>query len=146
MVLKFYNLCANLLGRSPAAQVCHLEWIRFANDNDSEGNAPQSLTYFPQTETNIESLVAGDQEEFVDVERDGEIHNKSEDKGNENVTTAKNELSKANKAVIERRQDVKNILKNRKDKEIGVKLSTESQLLPISRDDLDLKKAFIENR
>ena len=140
MVLKFYNLCANLLGRSPAAQACHLEWIRFANDYDSEGNASQSLTYFPPTETNIESLVAGDQEDFVDVERDGEIHNKTEDKGNENVTTAKNELSKANKVAVERRQDVKNILKNRKDKEISVKLSTESQLLPISRDDLDPKK------
>ena len=134
MVLKFYNLCANLLGRSPAAQACHLEWIRFVNDYDSEG------TYFPPTETNIESLVAGDQEDFVDVERDSEIHNKTEDKGNENVTTAKNELSKANKAAVERRQDVKNILKKRKDKEISVKLSTESQLLPISRDNLDLKK------
>ena len=72
-----------------------MEWIRLAKttDNGSEGNEPESPTYFPQTETNPESLVADDQEDLVDVERDNEIHNETEDKGNENVTTGKKELS-----------------------------------------------------
>ena len=82
------------------------------DNNESEGNELQSLTYFQQTETNPESLVADNQEDLVDVERDDEIHNESEDKGNENVTTGKNELSKVSKAATERKQDVKNILKN----------------------------------
>ena len=37
--------------------------------------------------------MADDQEDLVDVERDNEIHNETEDKGNENVTTGKKELS-----------------------------------------------------
>ena len=37
-------------------------------------------------------------------------------------------------------QDVKNMLKNRKDKNMAAKLSNESQLLQISRDDVDFKK------
>ena len=82
------------------------------DNNESEGNEPQSLTYFPQTETSPESLVADDQEDLVYVERDNEIQNETEDKGNENVTTGKNELSKVNKAAAEWRQDVKNMLKN----------------------------------
>ena len=110
------------------------------NDNESEGNEPQSLTYFPQTKTNPESLVLDDQEDLADVERDDEIHNETENKGNENVTTGKNEVSKVNKAATERRQDVKNMLKNRKDKKMDAKLSTESQLLQICRDDVDYKK------
>ena len=82
------------------------------NNNEPGGNEPQSPTYFLQTKANSESSVADDQEDLVDVERDDEIHNKTEDKGNENVTTGKNELSKVNKVAIERRQDVKNVLKN----------------------------------
>ena len=78
------------------------------------------------------------------MERDDEIHNKSGDKGNENVTTGKNELIKVNKAAAERRQDVKNMLKNRKDNKMAVKLSTESQLMQISRDDLDFKTKLLE--
>ena len=85
------------------------------DDNESEENEPQSPAYFPQTETNPEILVADDQEDLVDVKRDNEIHNETEDEGNENVTTGKNELSKVNKAATERRQDVKNMMKNRKD-------------------------------
>ena len=84
--------------------------------------------------------MADNQEDLVDVERDNEIHNETEDKRNENVTTRKDELSKVNKAATERRQDVKNMLKNRKDKKMAAKLSTKSQLLQISRDDLDFKK------
>ena len=84
--------------------------------------------------------MADDQEDSVDVERDYEIHNETEDKGNENVTTGKNELSKVNKPAIERRQNVKNMLENRKDKKMAVKRSTQSQLLQISCDDLDFKK------
>ena len=56
--------------------------------------------------------MADDQEDPVDVERDDEIPNGTEDKGNENVTTEKSELSKVNKEATERRQDVKNMLKN----------------------------------
>ena len=78
------------------------------------------------------------------MERDDEIHNKTGDKGNENVTTGKNEFIKVNKAAAERRQDVKNILKNRKDNKMAVKLSTESQLMQISRDDLDFKTKLLE--
>ena len=112
------------------------------NNNESGGNEPQSPTYFLQTKANPESSVADDQEDLVDVERDDEIHNETEDKGNENVTTGKNKLSKVNKVATERRQDVKNVLKNRKDKKVAAKLSTESQLLQISLDDLDFKKNF----
>ena len=72
------------------------------DDNELEGNELQSPTYFPQTETNFKNLVAGGQED-LDVERDNKILNETEDKGNENVTTGKNELSKVNKAVTERR-------------------------------------------
>ena len=86
-----------------------------------------------------------DQEDLADVERDDEIHNETENKGNENVTTGKNEVSKVNKAATERRQDVKNMLKNRKDKKMDAKLSTESQLLQISRDDVDCKKKKKKN-
>ena len=89
------------------------------DDNESEGNEPQSPTYFPQTETNPESLVADD-EDVVDVARDDEIHNETEVKGNENITSGKNELSKVNKAATEQRQDLKNIMKNRKDKKMAV--------------------------
>ena len=95
------------------------------NDNELEGNEPQSPTCFPQTETNPKSLAADDQEDFVDVERDDEIHNETEDKGHENVTTGKNESSKINKAATERRQEVKNMLRNRKYKKMAAKLSTE---------------------
>ena len=41
-------------------------------------------------------------------------------------------------------QDVKNMLKNRKDKKMAAKLSNESQLLQISRDDIDFKKKLLE--
>ena len=50
---------------------------------------------------NPESLVADDQDDLVDVERDNEIHNETEDKWNENVTTGKNQLSKLKKAATE---------------------------------------------
>ena len=99
------------------------------DDNESEGNEPQSPTHFPQNETNPESLVADDQEGLVDVERNGEIHNETEDKRNKNVTTEKNELSKVSKTETERRQDVKNILKYGKDKKMAAKLCTEIQFL-----------------
>ena len=72
------------------------------DDNESEGNELQSPTYFRQTETNFKNLLAGGQED-LDVERDNKILNETEDKGNENVTTGKNELSKVNKAVTKRR-------------------------------------------
>ena len=88
--------------------------------------------------------MADDQEDLVDVERDDKIHNETKDKGNENVRTGKSELSKVNKAATERRQDVKNMLKNRKDKEMAAKLGTESQLLQICRDDLDFNKKILE--
>ena len=68
--------------------------------------------------------------------------NETEDIGNENLTTGKKELSKVNKAATEQRQILKNMLKNGKDKEMAAKLSTESQLLQISRDDLDLLKSL----
>ena len=58
------------------------------------------------------------------------------------MTTGKNELSRVNKAATKRRKDVKNMLKHRKDKKMATKLSTESQLLQISRDDLDFNKNF----
>ena len=64
------------------------------DDNESEGNEPQSPTYFPQTETNPKGSVAEDQEDLVDVERDNEIHNETEDKGNENIIIGKNKLIK----------------------------------------------------
>ena len=68
--------------------------------------------------------------------------NETEDIGNENLTTGKKELSKVNKAATEQRQILKNMLKNGKDKEMAAKLSTESQLLQISRDDLDFLKSL----
>ena len=68
--------------------------------------------------------------------------NETEDIGNENLTTGKKELSKVNKAATEQRQILKNMLKNGKDKEMAAKLSTETQLLQISRDDLDLLKSL----
>ena len=83
--------------------------------------------------------MADGQEDLVDIERDDEIRNETEDKGNESVTTVKKELSKVNKAAAERRQDVKKMLKNGKDKKMAAKLSTKSQLMQISRDDLDFK-------
>ena len=39
---------------------------------------------------------------------------------------------------------MKNMLKNRKDKKMAAKLSTESQLLQISRGDLYFKKKLLE--
>ena len=99
------------------------------DNNESEGNEPQSPTHFPQNETNPESLVADDQEGLVDVEGNGEIHNETEDKRNKNVTTGKNELGKVSKTETERRQDVKNILKYGKDKKMAAKLCTEIQFL-----------------
>lgn len=68
--------------------------------------------------------------------------NETEDIGNENLTTGKKELSKVNKAATEQRQILKNMLKNGKDKEMAAKLSTESQLLQISGDDLDFLKSL----
>ena len=132
VVLTFYNLCANLWGGLSAATSLpfRVDTSGLNDDNESEG----------QTETNLESLVADNQEDPVDVERNDEIHNGSEDKGNENVTTGKNEHSKVNKAVTEWRQSVKNMLKNRRDKKMAPKFSTGSQLLQISRDNLDFKK------
>ena len=38
--------------------------------------------------------MAEDQEDLVDLERDNEIHNETEDKGNENITIGKNKLIK----------------------------------------------------
>ena len=38
--------------------------------------------------------MADGQEDLVDIERDDEIRNETEDKGNESVTTVKKELSK----------------------------------------------------
>ena len=132
VVLTFYNLCANLWGGLSAATSLPfgVDTSGLNDDNESEG----------QTETNLESLVADNQEDLFDVERNDEIHNGNEDKGNENVTTGKNELSKVNKAATEWRQSVKNMLKNRTDKKMAAKFSTGSQLLQISRDNLDFKK------
>ena len=99
-------------------------------------------TYFPQTEINQINparLVANNQDYLFDVERDNEIHNETESKWNINVTTGRSELSQVNKAATERRNDVKNMLKNRKDKKVAVKVSSESQLLQVSRDDFDFK-------
>lgn len=107
-----------------------MEWITSGqnDDNESEGNEMQSPTYFPQTETNPKRLVADDEEDLADVERDDETHSKTEDKGSEHVErTGKNELSKVNKAGTKRRQDVKNMLKNQKDKKMAAKLSTERE-------------------
>ena len=114
------------------------------NDNELEGNESQSPTYFPQTETNPKCLAADKQEDFVVVERDDEIHNETKDKGNENVTTGKNKLSKVNKAATERKPDVKNMLKNQKGKKIDANPSTKSKLLQISHDDLYFKKKILE--
>ena len=103
MVFTFYDLCANLWGGLPAVTSLPfgVDTSSQNDDNESEGNQPQSPTYFPQTETNLESLVADDQEDLADVEKDDEIHNETEDKGNENVKTGKNELRKVNKAATE---------------------------------------------
>ena len=68
--------------------------------------------------------------------------NETEDIGNENLTTGKKELSKVNKAATEQMQVLKNMLKIWKDKEMAAKLRTESQLLQISRDDLDFLKSL----
>ena len=127
VVFTFYDLCANLWRGSSAVTNLPFGVDKSGqNDgNETEGNEPQSATYFRQTETNLESLVADDQEDLADVERDDEIHNETKDKGNENVTTGKNELSKVNKAPTERRQDEKYV-ENQKNKEMAVKPSTES--------------------
>ena len=107
--MTFYDLCANLWGGSPGVTSLPfgVDTSGQNDENESEGNEPQSPTYFPQTETNPEILVANDQEDLADVERDDEIHDETEDKGNENVATGKNELTKINKVATERRKDVK---------------------------------------
>ena len=142
MFFTFYDRCANLWGGSPAVTSLPfgVDTSGQNDDNKSEGNELQSPAYFPQTKTNPETLVADDQEDLVDVERDDEIHNETEDNRNENVTTGKNELCKVNKAATALRQYVKNMLKNQKDRKMTTKLSTKSQLLQISHDDLDFKK------
>ena len=104
MVFTFYDLCPNLWRGSPA--VTNLPF-RVDTCGQNDGNESEGLT-----EINPESLVADDQEDPVDVERDDEIPNGTEDKGNDNVTTEKSELSKVNKEATERTQDVKNMLKN----------------------------------
>ena len=144
VVFTFYDHCANHWERSPVVTrlLFGVDTSGQNDDNESEENVPQSPTYFPQTEAYHESLVADDQEDLVDVKRDDEIHNETEDKGDENVTTGKNKPGKVNKVATERRQDVENILKNRKDKKLDVKLSTESQLLQICHDNIDFKKVF----
>ena len=78
VVFTFYDLCANLWGGLPAVTSLPFRVDTFGqnDDNESEGNEPQSPTYFPQTETNPESLVADDQEDLADVERDDEIKGK----------------------------------------------------------------------
>ena len=89
VVFTFYDLCANLWRGSPAVTNLPfgVDTCGQNDDNESEG----------LTETNPESLVADDQEDLVDVERDDEIPNRTEDKGNENVATEKSELSKVKK-------------------------------------------------
>ena len=78
VVFTFYDLCVNLWGGLPAVTSLPFRVDTFGqnDDNESEGNEPQSPTYFPQTENNPESLVADDQEDLVDVERDDEIKGK----------------------------------------------------------------------
>ena len=88
MVFTFYDLCANLWGGSPAITTLpfRVDTSGQNDDNESEGNKPQSPIYFPQN-------------------RDR---------------------------------------KDRKDKKMPAKLSTESQLLQISCDNLDFTEKLLE--
>lgn len=145
VIFTFYDLCVNLWGGSPA--VTSLPFgvdTSGQNDNDeSEEDEPLSPTYSPQTEASRENLLSDEQEESIDVERD-ETHSDAEIKQNENVTSGKDELKKINKAATEGRHEVKNMLKNRKNKKMASKLSTDAQLLKISRDNLTFKKELLE--
>ena len=91
VVFVFYDLCANLWGGSPAVTNLPFEVDISGQKEDHESEG--------QTETNLESSVADDKEDLADVERDDEIHNETEHKGNGNVRTGKNKLSKVNKAA-----------------------------------------------
>jgi len=145
VVFTFYDLCVNLWGGSPA--VTSLPFgvdTSGQNDNDeSEEDEPLSPTYSPQTEISRESSLADEQEESIGVERD-EARSDAENKRNEDVTSGKDKLEKINKAATERRHEVTNMLKNRKDKKMASKLSVDAQLLQISRDDLTFKKELLE--
>ena len=68
MAFTFYDLCANLWGGSPVVTSLPfgVDTPGQNDDNESEGNEPQSPTYFPQTETKLESLVADGEEDLVD--------------------------------------------------------------------------------
>ena len=135
----------NLWGGSPA--VTSLPFgvdTSGQNDSDeSEENEPLSPTYSPQTEISRESLLADEQEESIDVERD-EARSDAENKRNEDVTCGKDELKKINKAATECRREMTNVFKSRKDKKMASKLSADAQLLQISRDDLTFKKELLE--
>ena len=142
VVFTFYNLCLNLWGGSPAVTS-----LPSGVDTSGQGNSFESddeslsPSYFPQ-ETSQESILTTEaQGEPIDVEYNEE---QGQDKNDRKTTGRDNDLSKLNTAATERRQEVTNMLRNRKDKKMATKLSADSQLLQISRDDLSFKKELLE--
>ena len=61
MVFTFYDLCANLWGGSPAITTLpfRVDTSGQNDDNESEGNKPQSPTYFPQKRDQTEQQQNG---------------------------------------------------------------------------------------
>lgn len=131
VVFTFYNLCESLWGGSPAVTSLPFGVDTSGekeNDQSDAEDMPLSPAYFPvHNDQNGTSNDVEDSPELVEE--------------NLSQTTNREALLKE---TTERRKNVTDMLKNRKDKKMSSKLSIDSQMLQLARDDLVFKKDLLQ--
>ena len=148
VVFMFYDLCENLWGGSPAVTSLSFGVETSSNHNQSEENVfdageieePLFPAYLPPVNgsTNDNGSVTDSFDHFEEVEEEnGEKTQSSKGRKPINVQAVV-------KSAEERREAVKQMLKNRKDKKMTSKISNDDQLLQLTREDIAFKKELLE--
>ena len=147
-VFMFYDLCENLWGVSPAVTSLRFGVETLSNHNQSEenvfdaGEIEEALfpAYLPPVNgsTNANGSVTDYFDHFEEAEEENGEKTQSS-KGRKPI-----DVQAFVKPVEERREAVKQMLKNRKDKKMTSKISNDDQLLQLTREDIAFKKELLE--
>ena len=144
----FYDLCENPWGGSPAVTSLSFGVKTSGNHNQSDENVfdageieePLFPAYLPPANgsTNDNGSVTDSFDHFKEVEEENPEKTQSS-KGRKPI-----DVQAVVKSSEERREAVKQMLKNRKDTKMTLKISNDDQLLQLTHEDTAFKKELLE--
>ena len=141
IIFTFYDICERIWGGSPAVRSISngIDTCREDISNDEEIPSNQEATFSGVNETNeeISDKVSSDDESEIAEQStiNTSTVNSSIDSSNETGNKENETVSTVKKLTTERRKTVEEGLKGRRDQKLSSKLSTEAQLINLSKEE-----------